>query len=114
MGQNGERQVAMRSQPPIARKNVRGPAPLQTAPVPVELESVLSWVPYPPKLRVGLLYFLLTRAAFASHSWDTAVSPSGLIIRRLCRRRPRHPHPEASQGRVREAAVAAWRSYNHA
>src|SRR5208337_4006008 len=28
------------------------------------------------------------------------------------RRRPRHPHPEASQSRVREAAVAAWRSSN--
>jgi tetratricopeptide (TPR) repeat protein len=30
------------------------------------------------------------------------------------RRRPRHPHPEGSQGGVREAAVAAWRSSNHA
>jgi hypothetical protein len=32
----------------------------------------------------------------------------------LERRRPRHPHPERSQSRVREAAVAAWPSSNHA
>jgi serine/threonine protein kinase/tetratricopeptide (TPR) repeat protein len=32
----------------------------------------------------------------------------------LERRRPRHPHPERSQGGVREAAIAALRSSNHA
>lgn len=74
MGQNGERQVAMRSQPPIASKNVSRPATLQMAHVPVELKSVLSWVHYPPKLRVGLLYSPLTGAACGSYFAGTVVN----------------------------------------
>ena len=56
MGQNGERQVAMRSQPPIASKNVSRPATLQLARVPVEFEIDSQFGALPAEVAGGLLY----------------------------------------------------------
>jgi hypothetical protein len=68
----------MRSQPPIASENVRRPATLRVARVVVELDCS-SWVPYPPKLRIGLLFSALTRCRMEKVAVSIPTTPIPLL-----------------------------------